>query len=96
MKLIAYDSTVEQTEDRRTEMDVRTSPAINIDFSELEGQTLGKEVLVLNVLRDGEYVRFFIRVSVNDHGRVKATVASNVGSSSVDKSVTAGAFRPIR
>lgn len=95
MKLIAYDPIVNEVSDRRTEMTVKTSPVINVEFTDIEDQTLGREVLVLNVLRGGKYVRFFVNVAVNDQGRVKATVASNVGDSSVNKSVTAGAWRPI-
>lgn len=90
MKLITYNPTASWVTE-----ELKKTPSINVDISEIEDQSLGISVVEINVLKNGEYVRFFVRVSERN-GRVKCNVATNVCDNTVNKSVTAGVFRPIR
>jgi len=67
-----------------------------VNFDEISDSAMGTGVLQLRVLRDGEYVNFWVNVGVNKQNRVVCEVATNVKDKSVRKIVQAGAWREQR
>ena len=88
-------NTVQENNDSENDISVKTStsPFLEVDFDTISGQTKPTEVLQVRVLKDGQYINYWISIGTNRNNRVICEVATNVATNHVRKSVQAGAWR---
>lgn len=59
-------------------LDSKNDPTIVVNCEEVEERTLGTQVAQIDVVRkDGNICRFWIKIGVNNRGRVECSVACN-------------------